>query len=74
MTKIQISDRGGGPRVPWQEVDRRCFECSAKRTRKGMTTRGVIETCSEVEVVSGEDNEVWDASIYDVRDCPRGRK
>lgn len=69
-----ISDRGGGPRLPREEVDARCCECDAKIVRAVETVSGILETCNEVEVVSGEDGETWKACIYDVRVCPRGKE
>ena len=71
---MQISDTGGGERLPHEEVDARCDLCSSKLTRNVKTVRGILETCKEVDVVSGEDGSTWKASIYDVRVCPRGRK
>jgi hypothetical protein len=68
---VTISDRGGGERLPAEEVDIRCQDCNAKLTRKVATARGILEMCNEVEVQSGEDCESWKACIYDVRKCPR---
>jgi hypothetical protein len=65
-----MMDRGG-PRVEPAVVDARCAGCDAKRSRPFRCVQGYIEMCSEVTIFDGEECESWQASIYDVRVCPR---